>query len=232
MKKIIALLTLAVLTASPLTGFGQAQIESNPAYLPIDKVLDLKANPPQVNVNLPQFLLKDALTGLNNTNLSNLGIMGTELPDLVKDVKLIRVLVFEGNKTNRAALKKAMKTLRTELDAKWTSVVNVVDDEDNVGIYVMGDKSGEAVAGVAILVDDGDDAVIANVVGNVSIGKLIKVAAQSKMVPKDLLKDLQNAGVEQDEPTAPKKDKAKHHKESSDTPSADSKGVTNAPAEK
>jgi hypothetical protein len=190
MKKMVLSLMLAAMAAFPLAGFGQASIENDPAYLPIDKLLDLKANPPQVNVNLPQFLLKDALSGLNNTNF---GTEGMDLSDVVKDVKLIRVVVFDGSQ-NKADFKHALKALQAELDAKWISIVNVSDDKDKVGIYAKADKSGEAAAGIAVLVYDGDgnDTVVANVIGKVSIAKLIRAASQSKMIPQDLLKKLQN----------------------------------------
>ena len=67
MKKLIAILTLTALVACPLASFAEDNIESDPAYVPIDKYLDLKATPPQVNVNIPRFLLKDAISGLTNT---------------------------------------------------------------------------------------------------------------------------------------------------------------------
>jgi Domain of unknown function (DUF4252) len=189
MKKLVVSLTLAAMAACPLASFGQASIEKDPAYLPINKLIDLKANPPEVDVNLPPFLLKDALSGLN---LTNQGDSGKDLTDLVKDVKMVRVVVIQVKESNRAAMKKAIKALRAELDDKWTAVVNV--PEDNVGIYVKSDEKGEQVAGVALTVFDGDEAVIGNVVGNVSIGKLLKLATQSGKLPPDLLKKLNGIG--------------------------------------
>ena len=188
MKKLITILTLAFIAACPLATFGEGSIESDPAYLPIDKVLDLKAIPPQVNVNLPRFLLKDAISGLTNAPGNPLA-GGTDLAELVKDVKLIRVVVIEANKTNRAELDKSMKALRSELDSKWTAIVNV--PENNVGIYAKGDPSGETMAGVAVMVYDHGQAVIVNIVGHVSLGKLINLAAQTHKLPEGLLKQLQ-----------------------------------------
>lgn len=207
MKKLITSLTLAAIAACPLAGFAQADIESDPAYLPINKVLDLKATPPQVDVNLPKFLLKDALSNLNTTNLGN---SVSELADLVKDVKLIRVLVFEGSESNRAALAKSIKPLSVELEDKWTAIVHVKDDDNNVGVFVKGDASGDSVAGLAVLVhDSGDgDTVLVNVVGHVSIGKLMKFASQSNKLPlQGLLKQLNSAGVMQGGQAASEKKK-------------------------
>ena len=129
MKKLITLLTLTLLIAHH--GFGQTDVEKDPAYLAIDKLIDLKANPPQVNVNLPKFLLKDALSELSGTNglLANTGI---DIADLVKEVKLIRVVVIEASKTNRPALDKSVKALQAQLNSKWTSIVSVSDEKEGV----------------------------------------------------------------------------------------------------
>jgi len=202
MKKMITILTLALMTACPLASRAQNSIESDPAYLPIDKAIDLKAIPPQVNVNLPRFLLKDAISGL--TNMPNKLPGGIDLADLVKDVKLIRVVVIDGTKTNRSELDKAMKKLRSELDGKWTSIVNV--PENNVGVYAMGDPAGESMAGVAVLVYDHGQAVIVNIVGHISIGKLIAIAAQAHKLPPEFLKQLQGVGAQSVQPSDKKSD--------------------------
>src|SRR5215469_16991307 len=195
MKKIIIALTLAFIAACPFAGFGQADIQKDPAFLPIDKVLDLKAIPPQVNVNLPRFLLKDVLSNIDTSNA--LAKSGMDLGDLLKDVKLIRVVVFEGNKATKTQLGDAMSKLLAEVDSKWMSIVRVHDGGDNVGVYAMPDASGDSTSGLAVLVHDGGDGstVIVNVVGHVDIGKLIKIASQSKKLPKDLLNQLQGFGV-------------------------------------
>jgi hypothetical protein len=196
MKKIITLFTLAVIAACPLASFGQNDIEKDPAYLPIDKALDLKANPPRVNVNLPRFLLKDALAGLSNAPSFDLASAGVDLPELLKDVKLIRIVVLEVAKTNRLAIDKGVKALQSELESKWTSIVSVPDKDSSVGIYAKEDAAGESMAGVAVLVADEGSVVIVNVVGRVSVASLIKIAAQSNKLPKDFLRKLQggNAG--------------------------------------
>jgi hypothetical protein len=193
MTKFITILTLAFISACPMAGRAEGSIESDPAYLPIDKVLDLKANPPKVNVNLPRFLLKDAISGL--TNMPNKPLPGgIDLADLTKDVKLIRVVVLDVEKTNRSVVEKSVAALRKELDSKWTSIVKVVDNKDTVGVYAMGDPSGESMAGVAVLVADEGDVVIVNIVGHVSIGKLMTLAAQMHKLPPELLQQFQGIG--------------------------------------
>jgi hypothetical protein len=192
MSKFISSLTLALAAACPLLSWGQNSWENDPAYLPIDKVLDLKTIRPEVSINLPRFLLQDAVSELSSGTNGPLGGLGAELADLVKDVKLIRLVVIEAKQTNRTALDKAFKTLRADLEAKWTTIVSV--PEENVGIYALGDPSGDSMAGLALLVYDGHEAVIGNIIGRVSIGKLIKIASRMDKLPKDLLKKLQGLG--------------------------------------
>jgi hypothetical protein len=213
MKTLIASFMLALLNALPLAAFGQSGVEKDPAYLPIDKVLDLKTIRPEVNINLPRFLLKDALSELGASG-SGSPIEGLDIADLIKDVKLIRVVVIEANETNGPALDKGMKALQSELESKWTTIVSVPQDKEHVGVYAMSDPAGESTIGLAVLVFDGNNAVIANIVGNISIGKLIKVASQSGKLPKDVLKKLQAFGNQ----TKEKADEGPKTKEDGTTP--------------
>ncbi len=221
MKKIIAPFILALLTAYPLPGFSQTNLQQDPAYLAIDKLIDLETIRPEVNLNLPRFLLKDALAGLNAAGTNSPQPGGADLADLVKDIKLIRIVVIEVNQTNRPALDKAVKTLRHELEKKWTAIVSV--PQDNVGIYAMSDPAGESTAGLALLVYDGGDLVIGNIVGNVSIAKLMKIASQSNKFPKDLLKKLQGFGPPAKEPSAATPDGSSGGGSSTNAASADPK---------
>jgi len=187
---------LALAAACPLAVLAGEPLENNPAYLPIDKAIDLKVIRPEVNVNLPRFLLQDAASELNGSTNDPLAATGINFADLVKDVQLIRVVVIEAHTNDRDALEKGVKKLRADLDTKWTPVVNVPDEHESVGVYAMGDPSGDSMAGLAVLVYDGHDAVIVNVVGHVSIAKLIRVATHMKALPKDFMEKLGSIGNE------------------------------------
>lgn len=205
MKKWLCSFMLVLLTACPLAALGEGRLEKDPAYLPIDEVLDLKTIRPEVNLNLPRFLLKDALSELNSST-NGLAMEGLDLANLIKEVKLIRVVVIEVNETNRAAVDKGFKTLRTQLEKKWTTIVSVPEEKEHVGVYAMSDAAGESTTGLAVLVYDGSDAVIGNIVGHIALGKLIKLASQSGHVPKDLLKKLQKLGSQAGETSGAKTD--------------------------
>lgn len=217
MNKTLTTLTLALVVCLPALAGNQGNLQSDPAYLHIDKVLDLKVIHPKVNVNLPRFLLQDVTSDLNGGPDDPLAGTGIKLADLLKDVKLIRVVVIEANKKDRAAVNKAVRKLRATLDSKWIPIVTL--PEGKVGIYALGDASGKSMAGMAVLVHNDENVVVANVVGRVSIGKLIKIASRMHGFPKGLLKKLAAAqgGQRNTEP-------ANHGKQAgSSTPSTGSK---------
>lgn len=205
LKKYLTVLTLAWITAAPLSASAASNLESDPAYIPIDRLIDLKTVRPEVNVNLPRFLLQDAVSEWSGGTNDPLAAAGVNLADLIKDVKLIRVVVIDTAETNRAMLTKGVAGIRELLETKWTPIAAV--PEENVGIYAMGDPSGESMAGLAVLIHDGGDAVIANIVGRVSLAKIVKIAAQFDKIPKDLLKKLSGAGGEGSAKPAPTKEK-------------------------
>lgn len=176
MKNYISSTLLALLLCAPLAGIAQTNLESDPAYLPIDKVLDMKIARPEVNINLPRFLLQNAVSEFDGGENDPFAAAGVNLKDLIKDIKLIRVIVIEGNSENEAHIASAVETLRKQLEDKWVAVVSV--PEENVGIYALSDPSGETMAGLALLVHDGNDLIIGNVVGEISIGKVLRAASQ------------------------------------------------------
>jgi hypothetical protein len=193
MKKLLAILTLAFIASSPARAAAQNNIENDPAYLAIDKAIDFKAIKPEVNINLPRFLLKDALSDLGGGTNDPFAGTGINISELVQDIKLIRVVVIEGRKSDKEALTKGIETLQATLEKNWTPIAVVGEKNEKVGVYAISDPSGEAVAGLAVLVHEGGgDAVIANIVGRVSLGKIVKAASQMNKFPKDFLKKLTN----------------------------------------
>jgi hypothetical protein len=103
MKKWITSFLLVLMTAYPWPASAKPVWKTTRPILPIDRVLDLKTIRPEVNLNLPRFLLKDALSELNSSTNGS-AVEGMDIADLIRDVKLIRVVVIEVNKTNRRLL--------------------------------------------------------------------------------------------------------------------------------
>lgn len=180
------LLAFAVL--APFVATAQTELEKSPAYLPIDKAIDTKAVTPAVNVNLPRFLLMDVASGFDGSTNDPLAGTGIDFKDLIKDVKLIRLMIIEDDEKHHAAVEKGVAELRAILRDKWTPIVNIPDG--GVSVYAMGDASGDSMAGVALVIHDDGDAIIGNIVGKVSIGKLLKAAGQFKALPPEFMETL------------------------------------------
>jgi hypothetical protein len=184
----LQLLLLAILIAFPILGQAQDKLKSHPAYLPIDGAIDLAVAKPEVNVNLPRFLLQNVVSELDGGPDDPFAEMDIDFKDLVKGIELLRVVVIESNDTNKEQINKGVKKLRQQLESDWTPIVSV--PEDGVGIYGLSDESGNAMAGIALLINDDGDVVIGNLVGEVSIGKVIKIATQMKSLPPGLMEQL------------------------------------------
>jgi hypothetical protein len=205
MKKHLILFTLVLIAMAPARASAEPGVEADPAFLPIDRMIDLKTIRPEVNVNLPRFLLKDAVSELNGGTNDPFAATGVNLAELIKEVKLIRVVVLDVGPTNLAAVASGVAGLRNHLESKWSSIASV--PEENVGIYAIGDPSGESIAGLAVLIQDGGDVVIVNVVGRVSLSKLVRLAAKFDKIPKDLLKMFSGVLSEDSEKPTPPKEK-------------------------
>lgn len=174
MKNLKLIFVAAFLAVVTVESLAQGKLKEDPAYLDIDGAIDFSVVKPEVNVNLPKFMLMDVVSEFDGGEGDPFAKLGLNIRDVVKDVKLIRVAVIEASEKDRKALTAGAEKLRKHLEAEWLPVVSV--PEEKVGIYVMSDASGEKMAGLALLVDEGDSVVIGNVVGGLPLGKLLKMA--------------------------------------------------------
>lgn len=180
---------MAGLLALPSLAFAQNSLKSHPAYLPIDETLDMSTIKPEVNVNLPKFLLAEAAAGVDAAPENGLKEAGINLQELVQDIQLIRVLVIPSDGDQKAKLAEGLSKLREVVSADWIPLVMVPDD--GVGVYAKSNEAGDSMEGLAAIIgEEGDDAVIINVVGKVPLAKIISMASSMDKFPKDLLKNL------------------------------------------
>lgn len=189
MKNKLKTIIVAALLAVANVASAQQSITSHPAYLPIDEALDLSKIKPEVNVNLPKFLLTEAAAGFDSDTSIGLKDAGINLKELIQDIKLIRVIVVESQPKYASELEEGIKQLRDHLNKNWMPLVIVPDG--GVGVYAKSDDTGEKMEGIAAVIGEkGDDTVIINVVGKVPIAKIISLALAQDKLPKDLLKNL------------------------------------------
>lgn len=190
MKTLFISTALAAFLALPTAALAQANLKKHPAYLNIDGALDLKTIKPEVNINVPRFLLNSALAEFDGGKDDPIGRLGINLKELTQDIQLLRVVVLDADDEHQEAVRKGLKKLHAQLEEHWTAIVSL--PEDNVHVYARSDESGEELAGLALLVAEDGEAVIGNLVGNVPIGRIAKIAAHlgEDMVPRELLQTL------------------------------------------
>lgn len=199
MKLKIAL--LVAIAALPTIGRAQAttNLEDNPAYIDISKAIDIEKTQPAVNVNLPKFLINEALLALDELSEidsvedgekpGSIIELVSQVKDTVKEIQMIQVLVFEGLDTEQSeALSSGIATLKKQLDDSWTTIVSI--PEEGVNIYAISNESGEQMAGFSVLVREGNEAVVANIVGRLPIGKILKLATQTRGIDPRALEEI------------------------------------------
>lgn len=136
------------------------------AYLNIDAIIDYSIAPPEVNINLPPFLL--------NSLKSDLAEQQPELAEITEGINSIRVLVIPRNDENSAHLAEAYDQIHTLLEKDWTPILSV--PEENLGIYAISDETGLEMAGIAGMISAEDNFIVINLAGKISLGKLLKIA--------------------------------------------------------
>jgi len=202
MKTSTITILCGLLLGLPLLATAQDKLKEDPAYLRIDEVFDLEIAKPEVNVNLPRFLLMNALSEFDGGSEDPFAAADINVTEVLKDIKLIRLMIIEASEENRKHVESAVAALRKDLSSKWISVVSIPND--GIGIYAMGDPSGGEMAGLALLIADGGDVIVANIVGNVPLSKVLKMATQINGPKGDMIKQAlkEFSGVSHDEPEA------------------------------
>lgn len=189
----------ALLFSLPLSLLANESLKDDPAYLDIDGAFDFSEMEPEVNVNLPKFLLLNALSDFDGSDDDPFAKANINLKELVGGIKLIRVVVLDVDDEHKTAVKAGLSTLKAKLQKDWTPIVSVPGE--NVHIYAQSNAAGDSMAGLALAVADGGNVVLANLIGEIPIGKIIKVASKldGDMIPKELIEQLSGLGNLQEE---------------------------------
>ncbi|HUD47143.1 MAG TPA: DUF4252 domain-containing protein [Candidatus Baltobacteraceae bacterium] len=134
-----------------------------------------------VEVNVPTVLI----------NLAS-QIVAKDDPDVAKlldGLKLVKVNVIGLDDENRPELEKRAQKLRQDLSAGgWVRVVTVQEKDQDVSVYLKLDDKGAVQGLTAVVIDGKDDAVFANVVGNIKPEQLAMIGEKFNIKPLEKLK--------------------------------------------
>jgi hypothetical protein len=201
MKNLVRSSLVAASFALVLTGAARSA-EAEPGYVDFGQLMP-SAKGQFVEVNLSPALLKFAAK-----------IAAHQEPDaaeLIGNLKRVRVNVVGLDEGNRAGAVEQIESIRRKLAADgWTPVVSVREENDgnNVNVHVK-QRSEDAIDGLVVtVIDKKGEAVIVNVVGNITAEQINKVAEKYDIEPlRKIHVKLDHKHHEDDKASAPKSEK-------------------------
>ncbi|HEY3853703.1 MAG TPA: DUF4252 domain-containing protein [Verrucomicrobiae bacterium] len=155
-----------------------------------------------VEVNVPTALI----------NLAS-QIVAKDEPEVAKvldGLKLVKVNVIGLDDENRPEMAKRAQKIREDLTGEgWTRVVVVQEKEQDVSVYLKMDDKGAVQGVTAVVIDGKDDAVFANVVGNIKPEQLAMIGEKFNIKPLERLKIHEGQHEHQHQDNADADDKPK-----------------------
>jgi Skp family chaperone for outer membrane proteins len=175
MKSLRSVLTAASLAAAlSISAFAA---DSDPGYVDLGKLIPA-AKGEFVEVNLSAGMLKFASK-----------LAAREEPEaaaLIAGLKHVRVNVVSLDDTNRQGMIDHIESIRRKLSEQgWTQMVTVRErgERNNVDVHVK-QRGDDAIDGLVItVIDEKGEAVLVNIVGNISADQIAKVADNLDIEP-------------------------------------------------
>jgi hypothetical protein len=159
-----------------------------------------------------QFVEVNVPTALINLASQIVAKDEPEVAKLLDGLKLVKVNVIGLDDQNRPELEKRAQKVRQDLSGNgWERVVTVQDKDQDVSVYLKMDAKGAVQGLTAVVIDGKDQAVFANIVGDIKPEQLAMLGDRLHIKP---LKDLgiateKSKHEHQDEGSAEDKSKEK-----------------------
>jgi hypothetical protein len=151
--------------------------ESEPGFVDLGKLMPA-AKGDYVEVNLSAAMLKFAAKLASRQE--------PEAAALIGNLKRVRVNVVSLDDSNREGAIKHIEGIRRKLEGDgWTQMVTVREKNDgsNVDVHVK-QRGDEVIEGLVVtVIDDKGEAVLVNIVGNISADQIAKVAENLNIEP-------------------------------------------------
>jgi hypothetical protein len=167
-------LTLTALLAMPALAVPPApeSLRSMPGYMDLDWV-----HIPDGAAEIQDVVLDPVLAGLAAKGISEDDEAMTKALSMVKSVRVKAFELAEGQDASIVA--KDVKQLQERLDkGGWTQLIKSVSGEETVIVSTMYNKGGEMVGLVVLNYENGKSATFVNVVGNLDLATLMKLAGE------------------------------------------------------
>ena len=187
MKRFTTLFAVLAIGWSTSALAANDELKAMPGYVDFEKELMLGDATPTVEINLPAPMLKFIAGAAGATNA-----VDQETTQALSIIEHIRIMVvpFDPEHADRVAsdvVKLADKLKRDQ----WYPIVHVREEPEVVNIYSRLD--GDKMAGLAVIVTDGQELVFINIVGEMDparIGSIIGMVSGGEGVDPEFLQNL------------------------------------------
>jgi hypothetical protein len=156
-------LVTTCLAAVPLAGCGvSGNFRHDPGYAEFDASGPLAANR---EIGLSFGPLPLALAGLVLHD-------EPEIKSALRELRGVRVEVYDAIRDGER-VDRQLKTIQAELiDDGWVALANIRDDDSHVTVMVRPDSDGKGNRGLAVMVQEPNELVLVNLIGNVRLDQL------------------------------------------------------------
>ena len=162
-SKMLASATLAVFFAGGAA--AQDDVSSHPGFVDFSSLSGFGGAEPTVQISLKTPLLNMVTNLLKQED--------EQAANFISKLMRVNVNVFESDALDVDAISSSMAVLATELDGQgWERVVRVREDESHVDIYFRLSPDADLIYGIAIMVAEQSEAVLVNIVGDISVDDL------------------------------------------------------------
>ena len=167
---LVLLLGISILQADE-----NAELRKHPGYVDFSKIQILGEAEESVEVFLQSPILKlvAAVTGEQDP----------ELARMLKNLLLVRVNSFKLHTEETAKILPEINRIEKKLNEQnWQKIVRVVKDkQDRANIYLKVDDNDRIAGLVVMAIDDDNEAVFVNIVGNIDMNQVSKLGKKFKI---------------------------------------------------
>ncbi len=166
---VLAVALGCLVLAAPALADTDAELKKMPGYVEFNALTTFKGQEAKLEVYLKDPMLELVSRFVKGDD--------PELYAILAELKLVRVLVFDVTAEQAREVANVSSDTAKELDRKgWERIVRVREDNERIDVYLKPSKNYELIEGIVIMVvDDEDEAIFVNIVGNIhpdDIGKL------------------------------------------------------------
>ncbi len=170
-KATVIVFLILLFSISFLQADENAEIRKHPGYVDFSKIQVPGDAEESVEIYLQSPILKIAAVVAGNDDPG--------LAEMMKNLLLVKVNSFKLRATETSKITREMERIERQLNAQnWQKIVRVKGKTDKANIYLKTDDKDRIAGLVVMAIDNNNEAVFVNVVGNIDLSQVSKLGAR------------------------------------------------------